>query len=44
VVDEVGHAALAQRQGLGDHADEGLGHVEHEVLHGLEELAVDEPG
>jgi len=34
----------AEGEGLRHDADEGVRHVEHQVLHRLEELAVDRPG
>ena len=41
VVDHLLHAALAQRQHLGDDAEEVLGHVDRQPLDRLVQLAVD---
>src|SRR5262249_11475504 len=40
VIDHPGHQALAGSELLGDGADELLGDVHHEMLHGLERLAL----
>ena len=44
MVDHLLHAALAQREQLGDHADVVLGHVDRQALDRLVELAVDLAG